>query len=61
MQVDKSLEPALEDDILLLTGAGSVEVCILYICRGLYIVYCICIYIFIYVRMCMYIVQLACY
>ena len=26
MQVDKSLEPALEDDVLLLTGAGSVEV-----------------------------------
>ena len=26
VQVDKSLEPALEDDILLLTGAGSVDV-----------------------------------
>ena len=26
VQVNKSLEPALEDDILLLTGAGSVEV-----------------------------------
>ena len=26
VQVDKSLEPALENDILLLTGAGSVEV-----------------------------------
>ena len=26
MQVDKSLEPALKDDVLLLTGAGSIEV-----------------------------------